>query len=400
MFHLLAALVLALVPAALAAQSLPSEPISVANGRLVLGAEVTATVASADPGFFNYTDYEYSALRNVRFGVSAEVRASQRLQFLGELRVDHAERVLPYALYARVTPWAGRRFEIRAGRVPHTFGAFGRNAYGAGNLVIGTPLAYQYLTSLRADALPATPQDFLSMRGRGWRANYPVGNTSPGPGLPLVNGLRWDTGVQLHGVVGMLEWTSAVTTGSLSNPRVDDDNDGRQFAGRVVLRPAPGLALGASAARGAYLDRILRDRLPPGRRLEDAVQRAFGVDGEYSHGRFLARGEVIRSRWTLPVGPSRDDNESVEATSVLAEARYRIFPGIHVAARGERLGFSQVASPTGLVTWDAPVRRGELGVGWSIVRNVMVKAAVQHNVRDGGRVQRDTLGALQIVYWF
>jgi len=34
-------------------------------------------------------------------------------------------------------------------------GAFARQAYGRDNLVIGTPLAYQYLTSLRPDALPA-----------------------------------------------------------------------------------------------------------------------------------------------------------------------------------------------------------------------------------------------------
>jgi hypothetical protein len=34
------------------------------------------------------------------------------------------------------------------------------------------------------------------------------------------------------------------------------------------------------------------------------------------------------------------------------------------------------------------------------VRNVMVKASWQHNVRDGGRVRSDSLGALQIVYWF
>ena len=40
------------------------------------------------------------------------------------------------------------------GRVPATFGAFSRNTYGTDNLLIGTPLAYQYLTSLRPDSLP------------------------------------------------------------------------------------------------------------------------------------------------------------------------------------------------------------------------------------------------------
>jgi hypothetical protein len=400
MFHVLRALVLALVPAFLGAQSLPSEPISVGNGRLVLGAEVTATRASADPGFFNYTDYEYSALRNLRVSISAEARATHWLQFLGELRIDHGERVLPYALYARVTPWRGRRFDVRVGRVPQTFGAFGRGAYGAGNLMIGSPLAYQYLTSLRSDALPATSQDLLTMRGRGWRSNFPLGNTDEGPGLPVVNGMRWDTGLQLHGIIGMIEWTGAVTTGSLSNPRVDDDNDGRQFAGRVVVRPTAGVALGASASRGEYLDRRVADSLPAGRRVEDGVQRAFGVDGEYSFGRFLARGEVIASRWTLPVGLSGPDNERLDATAVLAEARYRIVPGVHLAVRGERLGFGRVQGPNGRQEWDAPVRRLEIGAGWAVLRNVMLKTSWQRNLRRGGRVQHDTLGAFQILYWF
>src|SRR5688500_8468825 len=33
------------------AQSLPEKPISIAGGHLILGAEITATVAPADPGF-------------------------------------------------------------------------------------------------------------------------------------------------------------------------------------------------------------------------------------------------------------------------------------------------------------------------------------------------------------
>jgi hypothetical protein len=87
------------------AQGLPTEPVSLGDGRMVIGAEVSATMANQDPGFFNYTDYEYSALRNFRFGVTAQVRASRRLQFLGEVRVDHLDRLQPFALFARIRPW-------------------------------------------------------------------------------------------------------------------------------------------------------------------------------------------------------------------------------------------------------------------------------------------------------
>ena len=61
----------ALVAGPAEAQWLPEKPISIAGGHFVLGAEAVATVAREDPGFFNYTNYEYSAIRNFRLGVSA-----------------------------------------------------------------------------------------------------------------------------------------------------------------------------------------------------------------------------------------------------------------------------------------------------------------------------------------
>jgi hypothetical protein len=401
MSRVLAALsiILLLSPAFVRAQ-MPTEPISFGDGRVVLGGDATVTVATSDPGYFNYTDYEYSALRNIRFGLSAEFRANSRLQLLGELRMDHGDRLQPFALFARIRPWPQRRFDIQIGRIPPTFGAFSKTAYGASNLLIGTPLAYQYLTSLRSDALPATTADLIRMRGRGWLANYPLGNATPDRGLPLVNSVRWDTGVQVHGVNGLVEWMGAVTTGSLSNPRVDDDNDGRQVAGRAVLRPWPALAVGGSVARGAFLSRDLESVLASGHQVEDAVQQAYGLDVEYAQGRFLARSEMMWSAWTLPLGLTSADNETLRATSVLIEGRYRILPGLQLAARGERLGFGQLPTTNGFETWDAPVSRLELGVGYSVIRNVILKTSWQRNVRNGGRIREDTLWAGQVVYWF
>ena len=392
----LCVLVLIGVAASASAQSLPSEPITLVDGRVVIGGEFTATVGPDDPGFFNYTDYQYSALRNLRIGVLTEVRAHQRVQFLSEVRMDRGQTITAYGLYARIRPWLSRRVAVLVGRVPPTFGGWGRGSYSNNNLLIGYPLAYQYLTSLRTDAMPAHPNELLAMRGRGWRATYSLGNPTPAPGVPLVNGFHWDTGVQVHSVHGLVEWTGAVTTGSLSTPRVRDDNRGRQIAGRILVHMTPGLAVGFSGARGAFMNRTLQPALTNGARVEDAVQRGLGIDAEYSRGRFIGHGEAMWSKWTLPEpfsgGPLR-------ATSVFGEARYRLFPGIHIAARAEHLGFSRV---TGWVRtpWEAPVKRFEVGAGWSVLRNVMLKTSWQRNLREAGRVQRDSLGAAQLVYWF
>ena len=56
----------------LRAQTLPSEPIALADGRVTVSGDVSASFGSRDPGFFDYTDYEHSALRLLRIDVSAD----------------------------------------------------------------------------------------------------------------------------------------------------------------------------------------------------------------------------------------------------------------------------------------------------------------------------------------
>ena len=361
----------------------------------MLGAEVVATVAPEDPGFFNYTSYEYSAIRNFRLGVSAEIRANEYVQVLTELRLDQGHLFDAYGLFVRIRPWPNRRFDLQAGRIPPTFGAMTRSAYGSGNILIGQPLAYQYLLSIRPDALPANADDLLRMRGRGWLSSFPVGNTAPAPGLPLVSTSRWDTGVQAHGVNGMFEWTGAVTVGSLSDPRLHDNNSGKQLVGRVVTRPSPAFALGVSASRGSWLDGSFETQAAT-----RPLQTALGGDAEYSAGPFLIRGEAIRSSWTMPAISAPPIDRPLVATSMLLEARYKFAPGAYVAWRGDRLDFSDVVGSRGPATWDADTWRIEFGGGYSITRNILAKGAWQRNHRNGGRVLTDALVTAQVLYWF
>jgi hypothetical protein len=385
---------------AAAAQLLPEEPISLAGGHVVFGGEVTATVAPEDPGFFNYTSYEYSALRNLRLGVSTEIRATERFQVLAEVRFDQGRVLEAYGLFLRVRPFPAKRFDIQAGRVPPTFGALSRTAYGNGNILIGQPLAYQYLVSIRPDALPATNDDLLRMRGRGWESSFPVGNTAPGPGVPFVNTSEWDTGVQVHGVTGMVDWTGAVTRGSLSDPLLHDNNHGRQLAGRAVVRPFASTAIGVSMARGDWLEGALEDEVTGGADAR-AHQSAIGGDAEYSFGPILVRGEVIRSAWDLPVFGTLHLTDPLVGISSLIEGRYKLAPGLYVAMRGDRLDFSQIRGEArGLADWEAVTWRIETGVGYSLKRNILAKGAWQYNGRDGGRVRRDGLFAAQVLYWF
>ncbi len=388
------------------AQTLPSEPIAFADGHVTIGGDVAASFGSEDLGFFDYTDYEHSALRLLRIDVSAAVKAGPHFSVLAEVRTENFDQLQPYALYLRIRPWTTRDFDIQVGRVPPTFGAFARRTYATDNPLIGYPLAYQYLTSLRPDALPASADELLRKRGDGWLVRYSIGNPALAPGVPLVTAFRWDTGVQAHATTGIVNVTASVTTGTVSNPLFHDDNDGRQLAGRIELRPVAGLIAGASAAHGPFVAQsAARAAMGADAHTDSLTQTAWGADLEYSRGYYLLRFETILSDWRLPAPtpapalPAIDGPLTALSTSV--EGRYKLRPGLYVAARLDHLGFSDTTGVAGSQPWDAPVTRLEVGGGYSVLRNLLLKLAFQHNSRDGGILQQKAaLAAAQVVFWF
>ena len=108
-------------------------------------------------------------------------------------------------------------------------------------------------------------------------------------------------------------------------------------------------------------------------------QHALGLDAEYSRDHWMLRGELIWNRWQVPTLA-----RTLDATSAFVEGRYKISPGVFVAGRIDRLGFSELPSSFGSRTWDAPVTRLETGAGYYIRRNLLAKGTYQHNWRDGG----------------
>lgn len=379
------------------AQELPSQPLSLANGAIVIGTDIAISATPQDDregAWFNYTDYEHNALRLFRAGVNADIRLTDRISVLTEIRSENGDAIKPYALYARVRPWSDRRIDIQAGRIPPTFGAFARRDYGAGNPVIGYPLAYQYLTSVRPDALPSSTDDVLRMRARGWRPSYPIGSLELAPGMPLITAFRWDTGVQVRVGPESLNASAAVTNGTSSDPRTRDNNGGKQIAGRLHWKPNVGLSIGASAARGAYVADAALAAATVLAGSPRSTQQALGFDAEYSRDHWMVRGELIWNRWQVPTL-----SRTLDATSTFVEGRYKVSPGIFVASRIDHLGFSRLPTGSEMRTWDAPVTRLESGVGYYIRRNLVAKGTYQHNWRDGGLIRSRGLFAAQLHFW-
>jgi hypothetical protein len=130
------------------------------------------------------------------------------------------------------------------------------------------------------------------------------------------------------------------------------------------------------------------------------MQRALGADVEYSRDHWIVRGEIVWSRWDLPLALQPGTARSLNASGSWIEGRYRVTPRIFVAARADRLGFSELAGTVVRLPWDAPVRRLEWGMGYYVQRNLVLRATVQQNWRDTGRVTNRTYLSGQLAYWF
>ncbi len=237
------------------------------------------------------------------------------------------------------------------------------------------------------------------MKGRGWLVSYPVGDPEPHNGVPTIAAERWDTGAQIRIGPPTLECAVAYTVGSLSDPRVSDDNRGGQVAGRAAWRPVPAFTIGVSAASGVFVADSAKEARPDARQGDDR-QRAFGLDAEASWGRWLIRGEYIANHWRIPPLDAPQIVDPLGSRSGYAEVKIRLRPRLYAAVRGDVIRFTTTEGSNGVETWEADVSRLEYGVGFTIRRGLLMKASVLSNWRDGGRVRHSHLGAVQALFWF
>jgi hypothetical protein len=177
-----------------------------------------------------------------------------------------------------------------------------------------------------------------------------------------------------------------VTKGTIS-----DNNGGKQISGRVQWEPVVGLVLGGSGARGPYLADSVRTPLE---RPLSSTERAFGFDAEYSRDHWLVRTEGVWNRWQVPTLAA-----PLDAKSAFVEGSYKVLPRMFVAARADRLGFNRVIGSTQTRTWDAPVTRVEVGLGYYLQRNLLGRVTSQYNTRDGGLIRKRNQFTVQLQFW-
>ena len=334
----------------------------------------------------------------VRLRVFGDVAFNRRLTLFNQFLIDPDIRFSPKSFlrsYLRLNVFETQDADlsIQAGKIPTVFGNLGSRAYSPENPLVSVPLVYHYFSSLRGNQLPANNLDLLQERGNGLGrefGGFEGGGARRGfNGLPIIYDTCWDVGVQVIGSVSRLEYSVAVTQGTLSGPRSKalDDNAGKQLALRLKHAVSAELSIGGSFARGPYLDSLVQPALSEGEQVEDFNQRVYGIDVEYGVGHLSLVAEFVSNLWQAPhITDFRGNPSGLTNWSGYVEGKYGLRPGLFVALRYDTLGFGKIDDGSGSgerVPWDYGVRSWEMGLGYYLTDQVIGKIVQQvHKIHE------------------
>ena len=304
--------------------------------------------------------------------IFADGKVSDRLEVVAQLVLRDATSLYVDGVYASYQPFAGRDLSLMAGKVPWAIGTYAPRTYSNENPLVGTPLMYQYHSTLVWYAIPPTADALLATAGQGaYGVNYfgyPMGL-----GMAIVDDSYWDVGVTVTGSTRPVEYAAGIVAGTPGwGSTSKDENSGKSLLGRIGLMPLPGLRVGASAAYGPYLVEELNASLPAGRSVGDYHQKLAMVDLEVQRGHVELRAEGAYNVWETPtVG-------DLEVRGGYIELKYLMPFGGFVAGRWDALRFGEIADSSGqMLPWDCNVNRVESGFGYRFSRDATAKLIYQ-----------------------
>lgn len=299
-------------------------------------------------------------------------RVNDQLAVFAQVVLRDATALYVDGVYATYKPLLTHDVNILAGKVPWAIGTYAPRTYSNKNPLVGTPLIYQYHTSLVWYDLPPDADALLATAGQGtYGVNYE--GYSLGMGMAIVDDSYWDVGVTIAGSARPLEYALGMVAGTPGwGSTSKDENSGKSVLGRVGLMPLPGVRIGASAAYGPYLVEELNPELPAGTDANDYHQKLAMVDLELQRGYIEVRGEGAYNVWESPtVG-------DLDVMGGYLELKYLMPFGAFLAGRYDALRFGEIQNSAGeMLPWDCDVTRMEGGFGYRFNRDAQAKVIYQ-----------------------
>ena len=228
--------------------------------------------------------------------------------------------------------WRSRALRIEAGRILLPIGEFSPRRFANVNPLIGEP--------------------------DGYTSEYPWGGS-------------------VTGAVGRLDYVAALSSLPAVNERYTPTPGARiRPVVGAGISMGPGLRLGVTATHGAYLSRDLSPMLPAGAAWQDYAQTVVTGDLRYSAGRTETRGEITWSSYAVPTAVA-----PVRGLGWYLESRVALSPRVFVAGRYEdnRYPFVQPISPTFWVGAATTELNGEVGLGYRLTADALVKTSLRRD---------------------
>jgi hypothetical protein len=294
------------------------------------------------------------------------------------------------ALQVRLDEWFARWTEsgdgwslsFQAGKFATPLGNFIPRHDSLHNPLVRAPLPYDYMTTLGDGGPPPGNDAFVARRDLDDLKHLWV---------PIIWGPVYGRGLMAFATIGKIDARLAFTNASPSERPPEwewhhDTLSDMNWSGRIGWNPFIGFKIGANASFGPWLRRLAAPKIAGDNHSSDYAQKLAGLDLEYSIGHLILFGEVYATEWEAPV-----INGDLRAASWYVEAKYKLFPGFHVAARVGQILFNRIPTSSGSRTWDHDTTRLEIGAGYFIQVNLLAKAAYEINAERGPDDVRDNV---------
>lgn len=321
----------------------------------------------------NKTFKGFSNFDFVRARIFFDAQPSEKVSVFTQVLVNNDKFQL-YGAYARLSRIGGADINLQAGLIPNPVGLWGPRTYADKNPLVGMPLMYLYHTALNPGSNQVTAEQLFATRGEGYE-HY---------GLPIIYDPCWNTGLEVFGSAGMIDWSIGALSGAVSAPTVAREKDIPQVTGKLGFYFSPVFSLLLSGFAGPYMADIspFQEEVEGYPKLaavyeekdaEDFLNLGAGIGAHYDYGMLEMFSEAFVARWEHPVF------DNLDAYSAYVDARYKVARQWYVAGRAETITFSKLdfGGTIGKQNWDYPLNRFELGVGYKIDESVLLKLVTQ-----------------------
>lgn len=211
------------------------------------------------------------------------------------------------------------------------------------------------------------------------------------PGLAFIYSRMYTQGISVQGTVtDFAEYHVAAALAAPSGFNESGEYDVPAVMGRLVVKPAVWMRLGASFGHGAYMRKDLKNAPLSDDDRASLKQTLFGVDATVDYRYLRLSYEYLDTRWdvasiTLPsTFETSDYLGSSHMVELKADAPFA--PGTYAALRYDRVTIDSPVFPI------SPLQRLEVGIGKKLTRSIIAKASFARGWNEINDLQDNVFG--------